>query len=540
MIKTKKISLMLCLVIGLLIQPAYSLAQSETKLREDQKAVALLDLRIDQLIQEFVAEGFEKESFGGTKLTGPLVGVSVGQIERVYGAACLPKNLETLNQILGDPLLKDFPVFSSVAWQALTNGCFLQIKFVDKATADQVEGSWKKKTPKMQMGGFKYDIPWGQKKDDAFFAHRVDETTIEFGSKGYLLQADRSFFTDRLNAAYQAAPQEPLRLVLDLETRRELLEEVIKLGKKEVPRPSHAYLELVEILKSLAVTSSFGSENLLSLVAEANNDSDAEEFAGGIDSLLQIGKVGFGSMFSQISRGAPEGAAEPLAMFKGMVDGLKADQAGPAVKVLVKKPGNFVAMLGQFRNASADQLKLTSRRNVLRQAAAGVQKYVVTNKYLPFKADPERAHVSVSWRVKLLPYIKNSRMLRKLDMTKGANEAPNVQFASKMPKVYGADGSLANVLWVESEVDSLVEVKDGASNTIMLIESPQGRPWLENKPVTVDEAVAMVRGLSDGEELFVGLYDGSVSSVTNQIAEQTLRNLLNPADGNVVDGSWKK
>ena len=74
----------------------------------------------------------------------------------------------------------------------------------------------------------------------------------------------------------------------------------------------------------------------------------------------------------------------------------------------------------------------------------------------------------------------------------------------------------------------------------MLIESPEGRPRMENKPLTVEEAVAMVKGLGTDEELFVGLYDGSVAKVTNQIAEGTLRNLLSPNDGNVVDGSWKK
>ena len=540
MINTKNISLLVCLAIGLLVQPTFTWAQGGTTLREDQRAVVVLDLRIGQLIEEFVAAGFEKERFEGMQLSGPLAATSVSQVERIYGATSLPKDIETLNQIVENSLLKDFPVFPSVAWQALTNGCFLQIKFVDKPAADQVEASWKKKTPKMKMGGFNYNIPWGQKKDDAFFAQRVDEMTIEFGSKGCLLQSDRSFFTDRLNAAYQAAPQEALRLVLDLETRRDVLKNVIKLGKKEVPRTAHAYLELVEILKSVALTHSFNSENLMSLIAEANSDADAEEVAAGLSSVLQIGKVGFATVFSQISRGAPEGAKEPMAMVKGMVDGLKADQSGATVKVLVKKPENFVAMLGQFTKASLAQFEVTSRKNRIRQVALAVSNYSRANKYMPFKADAERAHPSLSWRTKLLPFIKGSRISRKMDMAKAATEAPNAQFANQMPKVFGADGALSNVMWVQSKADSLGDVTDGASNTIMVIESPQGRPWLVNKPVTIDEAVAMVKGLADGEELYVGLYDSSVSTVTSEIAESTLRSLLDPSDGNAIDASWKK
>ena len=540
MIKTKKISLLVCLAIGLLMQPAYILAQSQTTLREDQKSVAVIDLRVDKLMKEFVAAGVNAERFSGAKLSGPFAGTSVSQVERVYGATCLPKDISTLKQILADPNLKGFPVFSSVACQALTNGCFLQIKLVDKAVADDVEARWKKKSLNMKVGKFDHDIPWGQKEDKDFFARRVDETTIEFGSKDYLQQANRSFFTDRLAAVYQSSAGDALRLILDLETRQQLLKEVIKLGKKEVPRPTHAYLDLVESLKSMNLGFSFGSEDLLRLVAEANGDSDAAEFAEGINSLLQLGKVGAGTLFSQISRDAPEGAREPMAMIKGMIDGLAAEQSGTTVKVLLKKPENFVAMLGQFAEVNAEHMKINNRMSLVRKVALTINSYEKIKKQLPFNSDAKDAHQSISWRVKLLPFIKKRKMASQMDLLKPASESPNTQFAEGMPKDFGTDKRLSNVLWVQSGVDTLADVKDGTANTIMLIESPEGRPWIENKPLTVDEAVAMVKGLSEGQDLVVGLYDGSVSMVTSQISEETLRNLFIPDDGNAVDNSWKK
>jgi len=539
-IKTKKISLLFCLAIGLLMQPAYILAQSQTTLREDQKSVAVIDLRVDKLMKEFVAAGVNAERFSGAKLSGPFAGTSVSQVERVYGATCLPKDISTLKQILADPNLKGFPVFSSVACQALTNGCFLQIKLVDKAVADDVEARWKKKSLNMKVGKFDHDIPWGQKEDKDFFARRVDETTIEFGSKDYLQQANRSFFTDRLAAVYQSSAGDALRLILDLETRQQLLKEVIKLGKKEVPRPTHAYLDLVESLKSMNLGFSFGSEDLLRLVAEANGDSDAAEFAEGINSLLQLGKVGAGTLFSQISRDAPEGAREPMAMIKGMIDGLAAEQSGTTVKVLLKKPENFVAMLGQFAEVNAEHMKINNRMSLVRKVALTINSYEKIKKQLPFNSDAKDAHQSISWRVKLLPFIKKRKMASQMDLLKPASESPNTQFAEGMPKDFGTDKRLSNVLWVQSGVDTLADVKDGTANTIMLIESPEGRPWIENKPLTVDEAVAMVKGLSEGQDLVVGLYDGSVSMVTSQISEETLRNLFIPDDGNAVDNSWKK
>ena len=522
------------------MQPAYILAQSQATLREDQKSVAVIDLRVDKLMKEFVAAGVNAERFSGAKLSGPFAGTSVSQVDRVYGATCLPKDISTLKQILADPNLKGFPVFSSVACQALTNGCFLQIKLVDKAVADDVEARWKKKSLNMKVGKFDHDIPWGQKEDKDFFARRVDETTIEFGSKDYLQQANRSFFTDRLAAVYQSSAGDALRLILDLETRQQLLKEVIKLGKKEVPRPTHAYLDLVESLKSMNLGFSFGSEDLLRLVAEANGDSDAAEFAEGINSLLQLGKVGAGTLFSQISRDAPEGAREPMAMIKGMIDGLAAEQSGTTVKVLLKKPENFVAMLGQFAEVNAEHMKINNRMSLVRKVALTINSYEKIKKQLPFNSDAKDAHQSISWRVKLLPFIKKRKMASQMDLLKPASESPNTQFAEGMPKDFGTDKRLSNVLWVQSGVDTLADVKDGTANTIMLIESPEGRPWIENKPLTVDEAVAMVKGLSEGQDLVVGLYDGSVSMVTSQISEETLRNLFIPNDGNAVDNSWKK
>ena len=65
MIKTKKISLLVCLAIGLLMRPANTVAQSETTLREDQKSAILLDLRVGKLMEEFIAAGSRRTASVG-------------------------------------------------------------------------------------------------------------------------------------------------------------------------------------------------------------------------------------------------------------------------------------------------------------------------------------------------------------------------------------------------------------------------------------------------------------------------------------------
>ena len=110
----------------------------------------------------------------------------------------------------------------------------------------------------------------------------------------------------------------------------------------------------------------------------------------------------------------------------------------------------------------------------------------------------------------------------------------------EMPEIFGPDGKVSGVSWIKSEVGGFGDLTDGSSNTIMLIENPKGGPWLENKPLTIDEAVKLVTGLTDGKELTVAFYDGSCYKISNRVPEKTLRNLFDPKDGNAVDDSWQQ
>jgi len=53
--------------------------------------------------------------------------------------------------------------------------------------------------------------------------------------------------------------------------------------------------------------------------------------------------------------------------------------------------------------------------------------------------------------------------------------------------------------------------------------------------LSIDDAVALVSGLQDGEELVVVFYDCSTRKLTNKIDKETLMNLFDPADGNVIE-----
>jgi len=138
----------------------------------------------------------------------------------------------------------------------------------------------------------------------------------------------------------------------------------------------------------------------------------------------------------------------------------------------------------------------------------------------------------------VLPFLDQQEIFDQLETDKGPEDEANSKFADQMPKIFGSDGKNAVVSWISSETKAFKDIPDGTSNTIVLIENPNAGPWLKNTPFTAEDAMQLVANLKDGEELVVVLYDGSTGSIDNSIDKETLRNLLDPKDGNVV-GDWR-
>jgi len=505
------------MLLALLATPSSGFAQAP-QLKEHQKAIALVDARVAMMIKEAAAEGLDAEAMDQLPMEGPFEGIKLSQLERVYGAVSLPESLDGAMQqmMTGGPPPVDF---------------FIRLKFTEADFVEKFEENMKQISEQTTVGGQEYWTPRGA-ESGMFLGRRIDETSFELGTPDYVQQAKRNFFTDRLKAAFKSAPDEALRVVLDLETRRDFFQSAKKQFGGNLDPVSQAYLDLIDNAKSLVITSSWSSENLLSLLAEANDEADAEELADGLDGLLGTAKLGFGMMAGQMGQGMPPEAQGSMKMVKGIVDSLAATKSGTTVKVLVKKPEGFGAEMTKLQALMAVQAKKASRLNDFRQLALASLNYESAFRKFPFQTDG--SHPSISWRAKVLPFIEENEMYDQMSMDSSANEDPNSSFADKMPVVFGTDGKLSTVSWIKSDVKGFGDITDGSSNTIMLIENPKGRPWIENNPLTPDEAVKLVKGLGDGESLAACFCDGSARMLTKDISEETLKNLFNPTDGNRI------
>ena len=450
-------------------------------------------------------------------------GLKLEHIERVFGSASLPPNLDVMKTLApGAPIPFEF---------------FVRVKFKDVDQLEKFEEQLKKESKTRTIGGKEfYASP-----SPNLIAHRFDELSFEAGTESYLLQPERAFMTDRLKEAYDPIRESLAVIAVDLKTNEKFFADAVEEAKTQFDQPVvSSYLDLIDNADSLTLAQSWTGKNLLSLVVQGKDDSEAEELKEGLDSLVGIAQMGAKSF---LSRG-PADAKESLAFGRTLIESLAVAQDGTVVKLELPKPEGFEESLKTASDEMRAQAAKIAKMNDLRQISLSVHNYGAAYGKLPFKSKTDEVkgrHEKLSWRVEILPFLEEMKISDQMDVEKSPADAVNSKFADKMPTLFGPDGKNSNISWIQSETTDFAEITDGTSNTVMLIENPKGRPWMEQNPLTVDQAIELVSSLPDGEQILIGMYDGSVRKISNQVDKETLRWLFTPDDGNVIqDGVFDR
>lgn len=159
--------------------------------------------------------------------------------------------------------------------------------------------------------------------------------------------------------------------------------------------------------------------------------------------------------------------------------------------------------------------------------------------------------VGRSWRVELLPFLENAPLYEQYQKDQPWDSEANKAVLDNMPAMFRhpsqpTRSTLTSVfeaygpglLFEPSDKDGTTfrEILDGTSNTIAVLEARRDIPWTKPEDILIDtsqDKLPELGGFSEGGG-HVGLADGSVRFISNQLDIKTLKNLFTRAGGEVV------
>ena len=289
------------------------------------------------------------------------------------------------------------------------------------------------------------------------------------------------------------------------------------------------------------------------------NKNSAMQLSALAQGMLQMQKAQMLSMANAPESPLNEEAAETLA---GLYDTVKITTKDSSVSYVMPKPDDmdsflatmkpgFVAMFEAVRESRKAAIAM-SRVNNMKQIGLAFHNYHDVYSHFPAAngngESGQGKKTGLSWRVYLLPFIEQAPLYTQFNMDEDWDSPHNKALIEKMPdifKVEGVDKPGHTSVHVFTGKDTAMgtddgvgfrDIVDGTSNTILAVVAGPESAEVWTKPGGLEfnpEDPKKVLGTL-GEQFLVLICDGSVRFLKSSIDVETLRNLIQRNDGNVV------
>lgn len=210
--------------------------------------------------------------------------------------------------------------------------------------------------------------------------------------------------------------------------------------------------------------------------------------------------------------------------------------------------GDGGILFPSFLAAKEAQRKSASLRNIRTMGIAFHNFHDVHKAFPASKNLGQDRKYPASWRVELLPYLDQAALYKQYRFDEPWDSENNRQLLEKMPAVYrnqSAEPGSTSTGYValvgpqtavgETRGNRYLDITDGTSNTLLIVESATEIPWTkpEDVPYAADKPIPALGGVhADG---FVGLLaDGSSRFFQSDTKEATLRALISRNGGEPI------
>ena len=429
------------------------------------------------------------------------------------------KELEAFEQKLLEEIKQQRPEFfvqiEFTSEQAAKT--FIESAFPPDMEAETLNGKTIRRTPAGKMLGIYFD----------------GKTNITVAADKYLFGESKLAPTPLIADYFSKHTDRAFRIGVDLDSVRPQIAKIKELG--EIPP---MVFGIVDAIRSTTIALDIENSELANIVVNTDTESNAELIASQVNGALRSLKMATEQSVNQMFG---EGSEEADALIT-FVKSWNCDVDGASARMSIVKPAGFDAIVKRAVQEAQAAAQQTSKMNDFRQVAIGLLNFESVHQKFPFgQSTGDEFNKDLSWRVLILPYMETANLSDQFKMDESWDSENNRQFVKQMPVTYGhgSTGEKTGICWIKSTEKSIKfhSIRDGSSNTIMLMENPNKVTWSKPDDLSIDEAVNLVKNLKDGEKLIIGMYDGSVMTVSNQADIETFKAMLTIDGGEIVDTS---
>lgn len=357
------------------------------------------------------------------------------------------------------------------------------------------------------------------------------QTNLTIASNKYLFDVSALELSQTVKQHFSENPNQAIRAAINLDDARSQISRFMETDEELV-----VLSDFVDLIKSATLAADLEGQRLVGVKVNAKNKTDAETIVSQINGLLQRLKRLALRTVNQLLDQNNATRNEWAKWFNSMefsVDGTSAN-------INIEKPAEFDAMLLKAINNASTVAARKEKLSCFRQIGIAIHDFHDAYDRLPFAEPAHRGgNKDLSWRVFILPGNRNKDLYQQFKLDEPWNSEANKPLVKRMTEHFGLGetGEKTSICWVKVSDKALKfsDIKDGLDYTIMLMQNPNKVVWSKPGDLTIDEAVALVKNLKDGEEIIVSTYRTVGYVITNKMDIETLKAMLTIDGGEEVD-----
>lgn len=345
----------------------------------------------------------------------------------------------------------------------------------------------------------------------------------------------------KLAAGHQAA------LLLDV---KRLAASIARAPRVDLPRHVVRLLDLTPKIARVTALVDCDRKLNVTLTAETADAKTAQE----LEKLARVRLLPLAGTLYELRRPSSVKYSPPawkplVEFFDAALDSVQVRRAGRNVVVSVDQSARIAALGRLIGRYFVAEHKREARKTNLRSVAFAMQFYhEVHTRLSTHGSDAAGKHAGLSWRVHLLPYMDEAELYKQFKLDEAWDSPHNRKLIAKMPAVFKTPGVTAagkTSLHVFVGPGTpfggktglrMIDVKDGAANTLMAVEAGPDKAKIWTKPggLKFDPKSDpwKLLGKTDPVDGFLAaMLDGSVYWMRTWTPPETLRRLIQHADG---------